>query len=120
VFHPQFPIHHPHRRVRVSSLFFFDKLHRHQLPAFPAKVRAQDVFQIVRGDVVVVVFFLVVSSFRSVEASREVAPSGHFLEHLDGVSQPMMLLLLMMMMMVFVFCSRSRRRPRRRLKRARE
>jgi len=112
VFHPQFPIHHPHRRVRVSSLFFFDKLHRHQLPAFPAKVRAQDVFQIVRGDVVV----LVVSSFRSVEASREVAPSGHFLEHLDGVSQPMM----MMMMMVFVFCSRSRRRPRRRLKRARE
>jgi len=112
VFHPQFPIHHPHRRVRVSSLFFFDKLHRHQLPAFPAKVRAQDVFQIVRGDVVV----LVVSSFRSVEASREVAPSGHFLEHLDGVSQPMM--------MVFVFCSRSRRRfcrrPRRRLKRARE
>tara|TARA_B100000519_G_C14236762_1_gene435163 strand:+ start:138 stop:479 length:342 start_codon:yes stop_codon:yes gene_type:complete len=113
VFHPQFPIHHPHRRVRVSSLFFFDKLHRHQLPAFPAKVRAQDVFQIVRGDVVVVVviFPLVVSSFRSVEASREVAPSGHFLEHLDGVSQPMMLLV------VFVFCSRSRRR---RLKRARE
>jgi len=116
VFHPQFPIHHPHRRVRVSSLFFFDKLHRHQLPAFPAKVRAQDVFQIVRGDVVVVVvvFPLVVSSFRSVEASREVAPSGHFLEHLDGVSQPMMMLLVVF----FVFCSRSRRR--RRLKRARE
>jgi hypothetical protein len=116
VFHPQFPIHHPHRRVRVTSLFFFDKLHRHQLPAFPAKVRAQDVFQIVRGDVVVVVvvFPFVVSSFRSVEASREVAPSGHFLEHLDGVSQPMMMLLVVF----FVFCSRSRRR--RRLKRARE